>query len=830
MLIYFYDMNKKIKRFLIVFLLLFVGILPSIYAQNKTPLKLWYRSPAQKWVEALPLGNGRLGAMVFGDPDREVIQLNEGTLWAGGPNNNTNPEAKSVIPQIRKLIFEGKYLEAQRMTNAKAGPKGNSGMPYQSAGNLVIDFNRTAQPSHYYRDLNLENAVATTTYEIDQVHYEEKVFTSFPDQVIVVHLSADKPAALNCSLSLNALLKHTVAVNNGQLILNGISGDHEGQKGQVKYTTIVKPLLQGGTLSATDTSLLIQKANSATIYVSIATNFRNYHDVSGNNRQLAEKYLTNALKNSYSNALSDHIKVYKKYFDRVSLDVGTTDSIRNPTDIRIENFHDDNDPQLAALYFQFGRYLLISCSEPGGQPATLQGLWNKLVDPPWDSKYTININTEMNYWPADKANLSQTIEPLMSMMKDLSVTGRQSARDRYGARGWVVHHNTDIWRITGVVDGGYYLWPEGGNWLCQNLWDHYLYTGDQQFLKQLYPILKGACEFFVDELQIEPTHHWLVVCPTMSPEHSYMSEDRVSIGMTDGATMDNQLVFDLFSHTMQAAKILHVDQRFSDTLRLKRDSLPPMQIGQYSQLQEWIQDWDHPDDHHRHVSHLYGLFPSNQISPYRTPKLFEAARNSVTQRGDVSTGWSMAWKINLWAHLLDGNHALKLLRDQISPAITPKGEHGGTYPNLFDACPPFQIDGNFGCTSGIAEMLLQSSDGNIFILPALPDDWQNGEVKGLKAKGGFVVDIEWRNGKVVALTMHSTLGGNCRLRVYDPLSGKGFSLKAASGANPNAYFSVPDIPQPLVSAKANLKGLDLKKTYLYDFITKPGQSYYLEAM
>jgi alpha-L-fucosidase 2 len=803
-----------------------------VRGQSSHPLKLWYTHPAGKWVEALPLANGRLGAMVFGDPSKETIQLNEYTLWAGGPNNNLNPEAKSVIPQIRKLIFSGKYLEAQKLTNAKAGPKGNSGMPYQSAGDLIIQFSHPdTSVTHYYRDLDLEKAVASTSYVIGTTRYSEKVFTSFPDQVIIIHLAARGPDKINCQLRLKSRLRHQVTVKENALYLNGVSGDHEGQKGRVKYTTIVKPILSGGRITATDTSLHIQGADSATLYVSIATNFVSYKNLSADNEKKAIIYLDKAIKKPFLTALKEHISTYSQYFDRVSLDLGTTDSIQNPTDVRIAQFQGDNDPQLAALYFQFGRYLLICSSRPGGQPATLQGIWNNSIDPPWDSKYTVNINTEMNYWPADKTNLSEMIDPLMQMVKELSVTGRQSARARYGARGWVLHHNTDIWRITGVVDGGYYLWPEGGTWLLENLWEHYLYTGDKHFLEQLYPLLKGACEFFVDELQVEPTHHWLVVCPTMSPEHSYMEKDGVSIDITDGATMDNQLVFDLFSHTMTAAKILGSDKQFSDTLRMKKDSLPPMQIGRYGQLQEWLQDWDNPHDHHRHVSHLYGLFPSNQISPYRTPKLFEAARTSLIYRGDVSTGWSMAWKINLWAHLLDGNHALKLLRDQLSPAITSSGEHGGTYPNLFDACPPFQIDGNFGCTSGITEMLLQSGDGGLFVLPALPENWKSGQVKGLRGRGGFIVDISWQRGKVSKLTIHSTLGGNCRIRVYDPLKPAGsFVMHPAVGTNPNLFFEVPRVKAPLVSSGAHLKALSLPRTYLYDFKTKAGKTYVLEAL
>lgn len=793
-------------------------------------MKLWYHAPAKNWNEALPIGNGRLAAMVFGRPDREVIQLNEGTLWAGGPNNNVNREAREYIVQIRELLFEGKYLEAQKLAQAKAGPLGNSGMSYQSAGDLIIDFGQKNDVSDYYRDLDLATAVAHASYKVNGVKYSESVFSSFPDQVIVIHLAAAEGGSINCALSLQSQLQHSILVKNKVLQLNGISGDQENMKGQVKYTTLVKPVLSGGSLLTTDTSLQIRGAREATIFISIATSFKNYKDVSGDNRAMAENYLNSSVRKNYHALLNAHITAYRKFFDRVSLDLGSTGPVSNSTDVRIEDFHDGNDPQMAALYFQFGRYLLISSSQPGGQPATLQGLWNNSIRPPWDSKYTVNINTEMNYWPADKTNLPQSIEPLLRMLKELSVTGQQSARETYGARGWVLHHNTDIWRITGVVDGGQYLWPEGGTWLCQNLWDHYLYTGDKDFLRQLYPVLKGACQFFVDELQLEPQHHWLVVSPTMSPEHDYMGIDHVGIDMTYGATMDNQLVFDLFSNTIDAARTLGVDRQFCDTLKIKRGALPPMQIGQHSQLQEWIKDWDKPDDHHRHVSHLYGLFPSNQISPFRTPELFEAARNSLIQRGDVSTGWSMAWKINLWAHLLDGDHALKLLRDQISPAIKKTGaESGGTYPNLLDACPPFQIDGNFGCTSGIAEMLLQSGDGAVFILPALPHDWPAGQVKGLKARGGFTVDIRWEGGKAKEMTVSSSLGGHCTIRTYTPIKTTGgLSLIEGKDAQLNPLLSVPTVKRPLVSSQAHIVPLSLPVTYLYDLPTEKGKTYRFE--
>ncbi len=793
-------MGILFRLFLVTFFFLQVSCTSTVPGEKalNPSMMLWYDKPAANWTEALPLGNGRLGAMVYGGTVEECIQFNEESLWTGQPHDYAHEGAYLVLDELRKLLWDGKQDEAHKLGNTHFMSQPFGQLSYQPFGNILLHFPGHDHASNFKRSLDLDNAISLVSYEIDDIKYQREVFVSEPDQAVLVQIESSKNEALNFTINLDSPhSEYDVTVDGDEIILRGRANNYHNEmdrqgkpypESKLTFEARLKVNVEGGELVKDEHGIKVVGANNATLKLVAATSFVNYRDIEGKPGQRCENYLLGLEKLSFSEIKEKHIEDFRKLMGRVSLDLGEAELSYRPTNERLISFNQDQDPNLVSLFFQYGRYLLISSSRQGTQPANLQGIWNDRLSPPWDSKYTININTEMNYWPAEITNLSELSDPLISMVEELSRTGRNVAKEHYNMAGWVAHHNSDIWRGAAPINNANHgIWVAGGAWLSQHLWWHFQFTGDRDYLKlRAYPVLKEASKFFLEYLVPDPENpQWLVSGPSNSPEIG---------GLVMAPAMDHQIIRNLFGNTAEAASVLGVDSDFAEILLEKRDSIAPNVIGQHGQLQEWLIDNDDPENQHRHVSHLWGLHPGNEIHPLTTPDLAEACRVTLSHRGDGGTGWSRAWKINFWARLLDGDHSFMLLRNLMVPSISQDVEmrdRGGLYMNLFDAHPPFQIDGNFGATSGITQMLLQShlrdEAGFYFqdILPALPSALPSGKVEGIKGRGAFEFTICWQNEALVSVDVISLQGNQLNLRH----KGKLISMGTKMGESYSFYLS-----------------------------------------
>jgi alpha-L-fucosidase 2 len=738
-----------------------LSLAPGLRAEAAAPDddRLWYLQPAARWVEALPVGNGRIGAMVFGGVSGERLQLNEDTLWTGGPYDPVNPAARAALPEVRRLVFAGRYAEAQALADKMLMAKPLSQMTYQPFGDLLIDMPDIPDfwARAYRRELDLDSAIATTVFTVGGASFHREVVACPVHQVIAVRIGADKPGRINCGIALRSSQPASLALEPDTLIVTGTNRGEHGIAGALRFAGRVRVLHQGGTLEPRAGGIGVRGADVVTVLIAMATSYRRYDDVGGDPAATTRAQIEAAAQIGFAGIAAAATAEHRRLYRAVKLDLGTSPAAAQPTDARINAPGVADDPALAALYFNYGRYLLIGASRPGSQPANLQGLWNDSGQPPWGSKYTININTEMNYWPAEPTGLAECTAPLIALVRDLAETGAQTAREMYGARGWMAHHNTDLWRATAPIDGAQWgLWPMGGAWLCTHLWARYDYGRDLTYLHSVYPLMRGAALFFLDTLQPDPNTGRLVTNPSLSPENTHPGAATICAG----PAMDMELLRDLFAQTAQAAKILGMDADFAGQLLARRAKLAPNRIGAQGQLQEWQEDWDAeaPERNHRHVSHLYGLFPSHQIDADETPALAAAARRSLELRGDDTGGWGTAWRANLWARLRDGDRAHRQLMLLLGS--------GRTYPDLLNA-NPFQIDGNFGGAAAIAEMLMQARGDEILLLPALPRAWPTGSIQGLRAPGRCTVDIAWRDGRLTLATLSSALPGKRTVRLGD---------------------------------------------------------------